>query len=697
MSSINVTAINVEAINSASSSSAVDLGASFNSAVLNTVVMDGNSVNPGAIVIAGLTVATAQQNVVVLIGAATPISIEEDVRFLVAYAGNVVLVEQSICNIYVGNAISIEQRVYDLSANTFFKRNGWDLDITIAGVPTPHDRIFRDVTITQKENQSNQASFTLLVANPVAFIDAVWGKPVTIDYITSTGTTRLFTGVIAIPEINLIAKTVMFTCSNNRDELINNTLYGVVKTVGRYSESVQNKFNTPAEEMNLRMTTIPYSLDFTGTNTPKFTPWATKATPDFTLYDADIYYRDPKVVWQDRTVIKNNINIIVKYQYTRLYHYQRAFSWTHPYNFCDNLFGNYSLPNVSMIEFAIASAGWKNSTPIIYTSVWPPGFCVSGASIVYWNTTSLAVQGTHSTVFDSLGNVISDPDGHNIYNFKPFTKDTDKTQIYTIGANWVAAARFSQYIEEVYNINVHSTQSIGQFGAILDGASSSVQDQYDSSTWDAYKVVTPAPAGSISFSGGSYYSNQSYNSAEMQNAVQTQIDIAKTKILATHRNTQVIVETPIKPAIELSHTVSVMAAKVTAIGKVQEIVHTLAVAEGKGSVTKLTLAISRSQGSATTTPTNPIVRPTDAINLPYDAVTLGSHYGIDPPNPAFNGMIGNKKNPIVAPGALLRTNVAEEFRVDTPAIPDAYVKIRQLPVAASFEIAIPNDNLVITL
>lgn len=586
------------------------------------------------------------------------------------------------------------QHVID-NTNSFFSRNGWTVDINIDGYLVPHNLICQNITISKEENQSNQCIFSLFIPNPVDFIDAVWGKTVIVTYTSVNEMKRMFTGIVAIPEIDIINKSVTLTCSNNRDELINTTMQSKVKLIGRYSQDVQGTFKNASEEMNLRLTTIPYSLDFDSYNTPHFNSWYVKASADITFTDSDIYYRQPKVIWQDRTQIKNDFDITLNYQYTRLYHYQRPFIWQFPFEFCQFLEFQYSLPNVEMIETAITNAKWLPAEPIIFTSVFPPGHCAFGSLLVFWNTDSLANFGTYSTTFDSLGNVISDPDGNNIYGFRPFTKQTDLSSIFTIGASWIGSTRFSQYIQESYTLNVSAPQSIGQFGTVTDTISTDIKDDFDASNWENYEVLTPEPSNSTSFSGGSYYFNEDTNPNAATQAILTQIDVAKTSILSTHRNTQIIIEVPLMSGIELDKTVSIITSKITAKGKVQKILHTIDCNDGgRGSSTTITLALFRSQGSASTTGTYAPIRPTDGVELPNDTIVLGSHYGVT--SESYTGHIGNKNNPRVI-GQLVRTDVQEEFRVDTPAIPDTYRKLRTLPVTASYTIEIPNDLLSINL
>ncbi len=664
----------------------------FNSTELNTLAVDEaySIITSNDEELAG----DVRENVGILIDDPTEIIFAQDVGFRVAVTETVLIVSQSVQgNVPANTAVRIGEFVYEPIPTDFLGRNGWEPVLTINGFVIPKDRIYGNIIIVEEENQSNQCTFSLLASDPVTFIDSVWGKSVTVDYVTATTSKRFFTGITVIPEIDLINRRINFICSNNRDELITNNLSSIVSTTGRYSEAVQGKVLNIAEEMALRMKTIPYSLDFDATNQYQLNSWYSKTLPDYTFTDSDIYYRQPKIIWQDRTKVKNNISVAVDYQYTRLYHYQRPFSWTFPYDFCTFLLSQYSVPNISMIETAITNAKWKVPDPIIFTSVFPPGFCTDGASIILWNTSSLANTGTYSTVFDSLGNIVSDPDGRNVYGFHPFDSSTDLTTILTIGAQWTAATQFSQYIIEHYDLTVSSSQSIAQFGEVKDNLSTSLKDDFDSSQWDAYTIETAIPVNAIIGANDSYYFNQDTAPQNMTNAILTQLDTAKTDILSTHRNTRVVFETPIKPDLSLSHTVKVDGAEIVAKGKVQKLMHTLDVSNGKGCTTEVTLALFRSQGSASDTDIVAPTRPSDIISYPEGTIVLGTHHGIT--DPSYNGYIGNKNNPRVI-GELIRTNVQEEFRVDVPGIDDVYRQARTLNKTGTYNVAIPNDLLTVT-
>jgi hypothetical protein len=704
---INNASINSEPVNgsgsggpSSPSVSSSNIYGVFNSCTFNAIEVDGGK----AIITENSAENTAEvrQKVVINIATTNIISISQDVQLQnTIQEQNIISFSQDTRTLIANTSIcSVVQSVIDLSENTFLSRNNYTPVVTIDGRVLPDEMIFGDIQVIYEEGQNNQAILGVLVQNPVEFIDVIWGKGITIDYLTSDGGYyRMFTGVVSIPEIDLINRSIKLTCSNNRDEIVNNTLSYLLPSVGRYSVDVQGVTKDSAENMRARLTTIPKSLDFDGYNTPTITSWFAKTTPHVTITADEIYYRQPKVVWQDRTKIKNSETINITYQYTRLYHYERPFYWAFPYTFCQFLQYQYSLPTAQMILDAIDNAGWKYSSSPVFTDVFPPGTCAFGAVLVAWNTTGITTPGTYSIKFDALGNIITDSDGNSVYEYTRANVPIDLSTSYTIEASWSAATRFSQYIVENYPIVVRSTQSIGQFGTVSTTNNISLKDDFDDGEWEDFKKITPAPADAVTFGTNCYYFNEDTNPAAVTNAILTSIDVAKTNIYSTHRNTFVIAETPIKPELNLSQTVQMSSDLITAKGKVQKIVHTIAVAEGSGSSTEITLALFRSKSVGTETPTYAPSRIPDTISIPNTTVTLPSYYGIS--NDSYSGYIGNKNNSFVQFSTVAqtpRTSVSEEFRVDTPSIPDAYRKVRNLYSSqATFDLNIPNDLLEVIL
>ena len=670
----------------------------FNAGALNTIAVDA----PGSIgttIIATLPVETIwelQQNVCIGLTTETILSITQEVDLLVSLAAETILnVVQSVqYNDLVRNICPIVQRVYDPTASTMLTRNGWDATLVINGWEVPAANIHGDITITFEENQSNICSVDLLINDATTFINDVWGKEMIIDYHTATTSYRMFTGVVDIPEIDLIKHYLTLKGSNRRDDTIRNTFAPINPTIGRFSTNVFGIPTDALQEFNYRLSTITASADFDQWNNFYINSWYAKSTPDFSYTEADIYYRKPKLTWQSRTKIVNDILTTVKYQYTRLYHYQRDWSWTAPYasNLCDFLANQYSLTNIKMVEDAISAAGWHLLGNVTYESLWPNGICASGASVLVWQ--GLANQGSYQPMFDSTGAVVNDPSGLHKYLFNPSLSTTDLSKIYTLSATWTASTRFSQYVDENYNIQVIAPQSVAQFGDIESTNASSLSTAFDATQWEAYNYFTPQPVGIID-QNGSYFINEDLDIGQCQYDQMVWIDKSRADILGTHRDTQLEIETYLKPQLQLYHTVNFTGTPVTAQGKICKLVQKIDITEGKDNTSTITMCMFRSIGTSTDTPTAPIAQPVDGILLPSNEVVLPSQYGIAPASNTV-GYIGNKNNPRVA-GTLARTSIQEQFVVDTPPITDALRSQRELySTSGVYYVNIPNDLLTVS-
>ena len=665
----------------------------FNSSAFNTSAFNSESVEFSPVELDAEIVASFKNLVSYVVLQEPILNLENDVQLRISCAAESVCdVESSVVfESVASNVLSLEQFVNNVSSDKFLIKNGWNMILTIDGKEIPHNVIASNIVITMEEGNSNLCEFTVIPTLPVEFIDSVWGKEVTIDYYTEDSIQRMYTGIIDSPEINILDQKVKLTCSNRREELIRNTLAEVVKTTGEFSEDVFGKPKDIVEEMNYRLETIPVSLDFDTRNQPSFTEWKSKDTPDYSYDASNIYRRNPSLAWQSRTKIINNVNITASYQYTRLHHHQRGFSWRAPFadSLCDFLNNQYSLLNVQMVRDAINGAGWRLNGTILYESLWPPGVCADGATLLVWQ--SIFQRGTYTTIFDDAGNVVSDPDGNNIYNFDGFRSTDDLSEVYTLAASWDATTRFSQFVKEVYPITVTAPQSVSQFGYVDSDESTDIETDFDDTQWELYKKDTAQPVNAVSVGAG-YYVDQSTERGRFFNVQRVMIDRAKTQILSAHRDTQLSLEMAVKPELQLKHTVRYDSAKITAKGKVVKIVNTLDVLDGKDCVSEVTIALSRSRGTATTTPTTPTPIVQDSVSVPTQDVVLPSQYGIEPTE-ATTGYIGNKNNPRVA-GVPFRTDIREEFRVDTPAIPDSMRKLRELKAGeVIYNVEIPNDLL----
>ena len=579
-------------------------------------------------------------------------------------------------SIGIGNIIKISQIVN--GPNTFLTKHNWDVDILINDIPIPKENIKGgDVVITKEANQNTLCNFSIITTNPMDFLQFIDGGEIIVNYITTTGVYRLFTGIVDLPKIDLINKYIDVQCSDRREDLIKEKMLPLLSTIGRYALEVQGTITTVKQEVDYRLETTPNDIDFDSYNMPNINSWYPKSVADFTLTDSTVFYQKPSIVWQSRGSVINDIVVTVKYNYTRLYQYQRNFTWTDTGDPSftsndgivwkkDNLASHLT---VGMLKSAISSAGWKQQGDITYVDHYPyPDYCVAGQSVI-------GFLACFNWLNDDVGKTrVKDPatGGYitEYYNIPPSTED--ETRI--ISASWSSSTRFSQNIQEIYTCNVKSTQSIDQFGDLTAFNDYTVTDTYDSSNWDNYNPNTTLPSNIVTV-GVNFWSNQNPAIATFNNAILTAIDRAKTKIISTHRDTTVTLQIPIQPNYELRHTLEIDTARLACKGKLNKIIHTLNLAEQNVNTTEVDIKLFRSAGSAAETPTAIPPRPSDSPVFDTSTVNFSSRRDQDPAttagSDAWNGYIGSINHGF-------QSNIKTEFRVDVPAIPDELRLLRTL-------------------
>ncbi len=546
---------------------------------------------------------------------------------------------------------------------------GWDAFVNINGFELDKSVLSGDITITKASNQNTLCEFKVRTTNPLDFISSIDGGAVVINYFDNDGGHRLFTGTVDLPEIDIINKWIIIKCSDRREELIKQKMLTLLPSIGRYSKQVQGEITSVGQEMEYRLQTVPSDVDFDASNVPNINSWYTKATADYVFTNSDVYYRQPSISWQSRGSVVNDITIEVKYQYPRLYHYQRPFNWTTTAPEAGLVSGghqdDYSFPTVGMLRSAADSAGWKINATLEYTE----------SLSNYWIT--------YTNVVDTGGNVVRTP----VINHLESEDNFEVTY-----AQWEGSTRFAQTVEEVYTLTVNSTQSINQYGSLTAFSNYEVKADYSTNSWENYKLVSDTPSDAV-VSNLSYYVDKDINKSEKNEAVLTAIDKAKVQIIASHRDTTVTLQTPLKPSLELKHTVEIDTTPLSCKGKVVSIKHVINLIERKGHTTEINLALFRSQGSAVTTDSIVPTKPIGVINIPSATVVLGNHLGYDFDSlpvittQIWNGFVGNTLPP------LAYTRYQEKFIVDTPSAPADLRDLKTLPATATYEVALPNDDL----
>lgn len=622
-------------------------------------------------------------------GSGQYIEIEQEVELLESGSGSLISIEQEVINSGSGSLITINQMVIDANVTTFLTRNGWYPILVIGGVRIPDNQIHM-IEVGRTENDSATLDFTLIPPLGAINLTQYEGQEVTLDvilYPSGLGY-RVYTGTVNIPEIDLINKKLMFTCNDNRRENIDLQLASILPYIGWYSEEAFGVPGDSSDVLEQRLSTVPQAVDFNAYGSPIISNLLAKATPDITLYDADVYRddgHDPVVSLSPRSRLVNTINLTATYQFQRLYHRNITYSWEAPYadDVCEFLTNSYSVASRDMIRQAAASAGWVINGEIIFRDVLAAGFYRCNGATIGWSTAKFSGQNVDTGDKDATGNAV--------YKVVP-TGYQDLGAALCFGADWTASKRWSQNITEKYIISVTAPQSISQYGAIEQDSSIGVASEYDSSGWEKYDTYT-APDALVQ--------DQDTNLMGWYNNVALAVARAQTTIIKAHRDNRVTFHCELHPEFELSHTIYLDCTRLQARGKVRTIKHRMDVTTGE-AVTTCELALSRSTGSSSTTSPQTIpTRPTYNPATPITSITLDSHYGnaqspfgINNVDPAWTGHIGNR-NFAIDGGGFGRSNWTHAFIVDTPPIEEAVRSNVELAGTGTYTTAIQNDLLEI--
>ncbi len=641
-SGVNVT------IKPPSSIDGFDLTGEFNSSPINYIEVDGRGVFVASNLVSSATAIRFTELIYIPIAIQTIIQFSQNEVLHNQISGQVIAFTQQT-TVQVSFPIVFSEDVENITVPTFYSQHGWDISIVVNGILLDRNIIASNVVITQESNLSTLCEFKVIPPIAMNFLTLADSSPIYINYRDSSGWHRMFTGYIDEPVINLIPVFwITLKCSNRRTDLIRTTVAPLLPHIGSYCLEVQGMIaagttNSTAQELGYRLQTVTADLDFDIYNQPVVNSWYAKAIPDYALGDSTVFYREPKIVWQSRTAIVNSIDMVLDFNYTRNYHYQRPFEWNllktarDAYNqnaLCQNngsgpILRN-TLPTVGDVQGAIEAAHWRDEQN---TLTYETHFPLNNGPLNLLNDTW-----TYRTV----------PYGNTTYQQIVVKKPTSQAAYKILSANWEASAHFSQRVTERYELNVKSTQSINEYIIITKTASYNLTVPFDSTLWDTYTTTGAAPSNAH-FSNSSYWFNNddiplpstlpqilyttgtaTVNPAlnfpngrgEFANMLTTAVNKAKTEIIASHRGTSVSLQVPIMPDLNLTHTIDVDATKIQCQGKVCKIVNTIQVIDRQANLSEITVKLMKINGSAVTTATSIPAPPTDN---PFESATASGY------------------------------------------------------------------------
>jgi hypothetical protein len=516
------------------------------------------------------------------------------------------------------------------------------------------------VQIDIGEGVARTASFTLVLSTGVSDIVGWTGKSVVIKSNIDSNLVTEFTGVIDTPTYDIESGLATFKCTDNLQEHFETKSKSEIDTLtpGAYwSEAVFND-SEGWEYTQERMSAIPASLDMDSSQSVRITDWAAKTTPDYTFNTSGFIHgslKNPE--YANRRNIINAVDLELEYRYTRLKERQQAYSFddglTDAQFTCGMATNPYPMPTKARVLSAIEGTGWE-------ITVEPT-----------WST--ITVGGPHS------------PCG--IYQYaNPFL---------VRGVDFTIGRRYAQAVTEKYTIHIESADSIAAFGEVAISQSASEETIYDTSTWNASLIADGwsgfgTPATDVN---SDKYVNKD-NDTTRQNALNTAINVAKTKILASHRNNSVSFDIPYHQVLDVIHTGQISSSKLTAKGKVSRVLKQINTLTGE-AVCAVTLKLSKKFGTGTPTaddlPSTPDGLPSSTDTQTVD-LDLEWHLGGQDSteyDEDWSGWIADYYS-VTEPG---HTPYPTEFVVHTPAITLNSIDNIEPSDSSHVNVTIPDDTL----
>lgn len=579
----------------------------------------------------------------------------------------------------VGTAsVSIEHRVNDYAAAK--TANVWAANIILGGVDMS-TRVVGTAVIDGAEGAARIAEFTLApfsgVIDPYDWVN----DPVVIDFAqydalgNVAATDRLFTGKVNEPVYDPITKLMSFTCTDALQEYLEQRPKSAIDSMlgGNHSTDVFGETDDHWAYAQQRMSTQAASFDFDVNGIGRKTGWGINAGGS-ALDESDVIHDSLGMSLISRRDVLNTVNINIGYRYARKWQRELSGGWQYPRPFYQYLSESTTLPNRAMVLSAL-DTGWDIKS-------------------INWQKLPASGQYTDSEGSQTTWGI---------------TDSLRESLVF--GLHFSVAKRWLQDITETYDIRVVSPASVDKHGELAVAASYSidveVDEEYeapaetssiritqqtdDSETGTSFGYKEPEPGSTLINDYDSILDPE--NRADFDNAVNTAVAEAETRILASHRANTVVVDTLINPQADNNQEVAINCLGVVTGGKIKRVRHTLSFDDGY-AYTTIEAAIYQPNVANQTSDTLPTLAVDASPNVTPHGITLNSYFGgkeLKAYDPDWTGYIGNWANREY-PSDLY----TEEFRIDLPAVETEARDAVEFNLAHVHNVSIPINQLTIT-
>lgn len=551
----------------------------------------------------------------------------------------------------------------------------WRPVVTLASVDVS-EYLTGEISVEAEEGEAAVATFTLaLPPGPVALL--AWsGKPVTIDFAgkapdgSAIDERRLFTGVVDLPDFDVLEGLVTFTCTDQLQRVMASLPYDWIEANigGYYSEAVSGEITDALQYADARLASVSASLDLDPYQSPRVTPWHASDDPVLVFNEDAIFSGSLRFQPGSHSDVRNEIVTVFRYRYPRLR--GRAVSVDFGGDISSYTLQALDIPNRGMIEGAVGSiSGWTLLGEINYVPVEPGQYESSGSG---------------GTIFID----ISAADAPNL----------------ALGFAARFGHRWVQWVTEEFRITVRCQASIDALGLMRSTSEGATLDaEFDDGAWSADPTAQPAltlpPVGDVSLDyGGTGRTDR----AAAQRGVETLVARAMREADASHRGTRVGASVPLNARITRAVRAEIDTAKVRAQGKVVRFRHRMDLDSGEHD-TDFDIAVAgfvavglqdQDDIEAPAAPIDPTPAPGAASYGCVCGIYVGQVTGAPPWDE--DNMIGYSTNAKAGPDYnALAEAYPYALSIQAPEVEAAVRDPITLTQPATYAVAIPQDTLEI--
>ena len=496
------------------------------------------------------------------------------------YSGDLVSFPQTVQFNYDGDLALVSQSVFKdgefYPFNDAFDNFGeFGVRILCDGLEVDLCKYINEIQITHEESKASLAKMSFKQeAGTQVDLHQYLNKNVRIELTRPNKNSYLiYDGIFDASNWQFNQFFIEWSATAPRERLFNKMTAAQIESIGVFDENVFKKvddYDDKQEQVNDRLSTIPASLDFINGN-PIITPWMPKQTSDYTLGACDILRLGASNSVLSQENIINKVVIKLQHQWDLLYHVERGYYFNSGYSVCD-----YSVwglpPSNATVKSAAQGTGWVLSN---YSS---KGLHPGGIYYCSWRGGSPApmIWSPRGGSFQPADK--DDPDS------RDFRTVVDYTNVYAQSASFLLSTRLAQPIEEMIEVSVQNSASIGRYEERESTLNVTVyQDREDATDrkikrWEHYDTYkNPSRTGAVKQSNGYWtISADNINKGALQNALNVAKRVAETQILASHRSIEMTLKTSkFAPLFNVTQTHGIDFQHVKGRFKVARIVHTL--------------------------------------------------------------------------------------------------------------------------